>query len=674
MRLESFQVKNFRSITDSGIIDVSRITALLGRNESGKSNLLRALESLNPAEGFAALNATKDFPRHRHLDECTDETEVLWTWWELDEAERSELVVLFPRAVAVTHVTITRGYRDKSRRVGFIDLPVLSVDMAGVKAKVRKITPAVSVTADSLEDPAKSALLLAAQDFEQKVINDLKPKAWAEIAAPALSNLRKALVLSGADLSEKAELLVIELEDQAASVINEDKAAQAARLWALEQLPIFILFEDYPELNGHQNIPEYLASKAQARISDADRHFEKLCKVAGLKPQQLQDLLNDNDQETRNQLVNRAGSVVTGEIRRLWRDRSLKIRFNLDGPHLDTLISDPTSTYDVEVNLNDRSRGLQWFFSFYITFSADTDGGDAQDAILLLDEPGLYLHAKSQSDLLRHFETDFSNQILYTTHSPFMVPTHALDSIRTVNIAENSGTTVTNDPSGDSRTLFPLQAALGYDLAQSLFVGPNNLIVEGVTDFWFLSAISQYLKDQNGISLDQELTITPAGGAQKIPYLVALLSSEQLHVLVLLDQEKDSLATKDELVKSKLILDGCVTFVTEAFNKNIPAEADIEDLLEPSIYIDLVMQSYARELKKKTLKLNTNIPRIAKRVELALRELDIEFHKTRPARLFLTQMATTAENLIDVGTRERFEKLFGTLNDRFAAARAKRAM
>jgi ssDNA-specific exonuclease RecJ len=95
---------------------------------------------------------------------------------------------------------------------------------------------------------------------------------------------------------------------------------------------------------------------------------------------------------------------------------------------------------------------------------------------------------------------------------------------------------------------------------------------------------------------------------------------------------------------------------------------------EPSIYIDLVMQSYARELKKKTLKLNTNIPRIAKRVELALRELDIEFHKTRPARLFLTQMATTAENLIDVGTRERFEKLFGTLNDRFATARAKRAM
>lgn len=91
----------------------------------------------------------------------------------------------------------------------------------------------------------------------------------------------------------------------------------------------------------------------------------------------------------------------------------------------------------------------------------------------------LYLHAKSQSDLLAHLEKDFPNQILFTTHSPFMVPTHQLESVRTVNISEKTGTTVTNAPTGDSRTLFPLQAALGYNIAQSLFIGPKNLVVEG---------------------------------------------------------------------------------------------------------------------------------------------------------------------------------------------------
>lgn len=91
MKLESFQVWNFRSINDSGVIDVSRITSILGRNESGKSNLLLALKSLNPVDGFGPLKPIKDFPRHRRLEECNDEVRVLSTKWELTEDERTEL-------------------------------------------------------------------------------------------------------------------------------------------------------------------------------------------------------------------------------------------------------------------------------------------------------------------------------------------------------------------------------------------------------------------------------------------------------------------------------------------------------------------------------------------------------------------------------------------------------
>lgn len=354
---------------------------------------------------------------------------------------------------------------------------------------------------------------------------------------------------------------------------------------------------------------------------------------------------------------------MTGEIKRLWKDRALKIRFNLDANHLDTIISDPTSTYDVEVNLNERSRGFQWFFAFYITFSADTDGGQAENAIILLDEPGLYLHARSQSDLLRHLETDFTNQILYSTHSPFMVPTHALDSIRTVNIAEEAGTTVTNDPTGDARTLFPLQAALGYDLAQSLFVGPNNLVVEGVTDFWIMSAVSAYAAEKGKASLSPTLTLTPAGGAQKVSYMVALLTSESLNVLVLLDTERDSKATKEELLKTKLIRDQNVVFVSEAF-ASPPSEADIEDLLDPAIYESLVRESYAAELKGKTLTLNAKIPRIAKRVEAGLEGLGIPFHKTRPTRLFLKKMASEPEKMVPDPSLDQFDALFALINGR----------
>ena len=662
MKLTSFHVYNFRSINDSGSINLSRITALIGRNESGKSNLLLALRSLKSPEDFKELNRIKDFPRHRRLEECNEETKVVSSVWELDKDEQAKLSEIWSRAKGVTQVEIGRYY-GKKWWVSFIGIAAQEFDESEIEKKVRKIVPAVKTVASKLDDGAKTKLEKAADVFKIAINPKLDRIAWAQEAYNALSALRQALAGADAELSDAQEQHVIDLEKLTESIASDKDVKAKAEQWVFEKMPVFIYLDEYPELNGHQNIAELLQRRQQGKLMDADRNFDKMCKVAGLDPEELQRLLQNKEQETRNQLANRASAVVTTEIRRLWKDRPLKVRFNPDAEHLDTFISDPNAVYDVEVNLDERSRGFKWFFSFYITFAADTKGGNAENAILLLDEPGLYLHAKSQTDLLTHFEQDFPNQIIYTTHSPFMVPTHQLDSVRTVSIAENIGTTVTNDPTGDARTLFPLQAALGYNLAQSLFVGPNNLVVEGVTDYWILSAISDYLADIGRKTLHSDLTITPAGGAQKVSYMVALLTSEQLNVFLLLDEEKDARITKDDLVKSRLIREQNVIFVSEAFEGNPPKEADIEDLLG-DIYEKLVRESYAKELNGKTLTLNKKIPRIAKQVEAGLKDLGIEFHKTRPARLLLEKMATEPTIIMTDATIKNFEGLFSAINKR----------
>ncbi|MBF4302299.1 AAA family ATPase, partial [Vibrio anguillarum] len=239
----------------------------------------------------------------------------------------------------------------------------------------------------------------------------------------------------------------LDLKDELVQIVmalDDGEQEKKARNFIMECLPVFVYIDEYPHLDGHQNLSILSQHRQNHQLTAEDEGFIKLCKVADIDPSKLQELASDP--ETRNQLVNRAGAVVTSEIRRLWTDRELKVRFNLDGNFFDTYVSDPTSTYDVEVNLNERSRGFRWFFSFYITFFADTHGGDAENAIILLDEPGLYLHAKSQSDLLKHLDDDFSNQIIYTTHSPFLVPTKQLSTVKTVNICQEKGTTVTNDP------------------------------------------------------------------------------------------------------------------------------------------------------------------------------------------------------------------------------------
>jgi len=670
MQLKTFRIRNFRSIKDSGEIDVSRITALLGRNESGKSNLLRGLHSLNPLDGFKTLDPIKNFPRDRRLEECTNDTEVVDTTWLLDEADKDALLEILPRATNVIEINIGRRYGER-RYVGFPELKEISFDETDVRAKVKKIASGMRAKAAD-----GNALEAAADAFEQKASVVKVSNTWAADFTIAAKAARTALASADTELTDSQENLLNELEELSSTISGDKDAQQKARDWAVGAMPKFFYLDDYPELEGHQDVAAYMQRKSQGRQQQAesqrkaDENFEKLCKVAGLDPSKLNELYQKGDAEQRNQLVNRASAVVTNEVKRLWKDRALKIRFNLDGNHFDTLISDPTATYDVEVNLNDRSRGFQWFFSFYVSFSADTDGGKIENAILLLDEPGLYLHARSQGDLLRHFDDDFSNQILYSTHSPFMVPTHRLDSVRTVNIADKVGTTVTNSPTGDEKTLFPLQAALGYDLAQSLFVGPNNLVIEGVTDFWILSTVSAYLADTGKTALASDLTLTPAGGAQKVSYMVALLASESLNVLVLFDAERESEATKKELLKTKLIHDKNVIFVSEAIDP-VPDEADIEDLLDPTVYTSLVKEAYKNELRGKALKLNEHVPRITKRFEKAFEELGLNFQKTRPTRLFLAKMANEPSKVLTEDSLVRFDALFKLVNERLTKHVAK---
>lgn len=664
MKLTAFRVTNFRSADDSGLIDVAKVTTLVGRNESGKTNLLLALHSLNPPGGPQDLSAIKDFPRHRRMSECTPGTHVVDTVWQLDTEEQTGLAALFPRAKGASKVSIGRSYKAATRWVGFSPLPPVPFDHADVLAKFRKLKAALITAGEKLEPGPKSQLEKAIATAEPMISKEADPDDWAASARPAIAVLRQTISTTGAALAlaEPECSFAGEIEGLADAIVTDEGAHLAARKWAISRLPIFVYVDEYPELEGHQNIDEYLHRKATNQRTTADLNFEKLCKVADLDPQQLKDLLSANDHETRNQLANRAGAVVTGEVRRLWKDRALKVRFNPDAAHLDTLISDPNALYDVEVNLDERSRGFKWFFSFYVSFAADTKGGSAENAILLLDEPGLYLHASSQADLLKHLATDFKNQVIYTTHSPFLVPTDNLDSIRTVNIGQDEGTTATNDPTGDPRTLFPIQAALGYHIAQTLFIGPANLVIEGVTDYWILSTISEYLRNTGQQALPRQLTLTPAGGAQKITYMVALLTSERLNVVVLLDDETRARLSKDELVKQKLIRDENVLFVTDAFDTAKPSEADLEDLLDPAVYDTLVAESYRDELRGKSLSLNPRIPRIAKRYEDAFKANSLEFNKARPARLLVHKMASDPASIVTPPAKERFQRLFAKVS------------
>ncbi|MGW5063004.1 AAA family ATPase [Streptomyces sp. NPDC004096] len=63
MKLINAQITKYRSVEDSQLFDIEPdVTALVGKNESGKTTILQALYRLNPVEASAQLDEVIDFP------------------------------------------------------------------------------------------------------------------------------------------------------------------------------------------------------------------------------------------------------------------------------------------------------------------------------------------------------------------------------------------------------------------------------------------------------------------------------------------------------------------------------------------------------------------------------------------------------------------------------------
>lgn len=365
MKLIALRVQNYRSVNDSGEIEIRDRTALVGRNESGKTNLLLALcELCPPTRQFKELSFVKDFPRDRTRDEFTMDLPVAWTKWELSSTESQELTSVFPRAAGVTHVTVSRPYAAR-RDVEFIGLTPLTINMTFIESVIDKGETPFQYSLKAFEPEHQTALQQARTALLRSLrINSNNPFQWLESVKSALQEFQTSCSAASFVLPDDTSASLAELQAYLLETESDPSLYQNAKDWVLTSMPIFVFIDDYPVLPGHQNIVQYNQRRRDSNpMTDAETNFQKLLKVAGLDANELETLLGKNHEE-RQLHTNRASAAVTKKVRQLWSDRQLKVRFHLDADHFDTLISDPTSFFDVEVNLDERSRGFKWFFHF----------------------------------------------------------------------------------------------------------------------------------------------------------------------------------------------------------------------------------------------------------------------------------------------------------------------
>jgi hypothetical protein len=337
------------------------------------------------------------------------------------------------------------------------------------------------------------------------------------------------------------------------------------------RIPVFVLFSNYFRVRPIIHL-EHLAQRLESKSPDDkwyDYGNECLLRLLGFSARALSDLgkapeppRGDSSafQKYRDQLdrrsyqLNSASVTLTEAINRVWvpdakRHEADRLRIVADGQYLKVVVEDELG---VEVELDQRSEGYQWLVSFFVVFFAES-AGRRKNAILLLDEPGLSLHGLKQ----REFRATVSrlaesNQTLYTTHSPFLVGPSELDLVRVVEMTDRTvGTKVhTSITASEPAALLPLQEALGYDLAQSLFAQQRNLVLEGLTDYWYVDAVAHLLREAKIADLNEKIALQPAGDAGQVVYYATILHAQKLKVAALLDSDAagDQAAMQDVLV------------------------------------------------------------------------------------------------------------------------------
>lgn len=216
-------------------------------------------------------------------------------------------------------------------------------------------------------------------------------------------------------------------------------------------------------------------------------------------------------------------------VQRWWtQDREFDLILEAREHELAFTIRDRTgSTY----SFGERSQGLRYFLSYFVQLTAHRLT-QARPDILLLDEPDAFLSSVGQQDLLKVLR-DYAlpedgsegSQVVYVTHSPFLIDKNAPERIRVLDKgAEDEGTRVVHDAANNRYE--PLRSSLGTHVAETAFIGGKNLFVEGLADQILIAGLSSHLArrlSHHAEVLDlNEVTIVAAGGADGIPYMVYL--------------------------------------------------------------------------------------------------------------------------------------------------------
>ena len=512
MILKKYKVENFRSVLDSGWIDCDTVTTLVGINEAGKSNLLLAVWKLNPARN-GEIDILHDMPVSKLslYRKTPGDVKFITAEFEFDD----ESVARIENSASCDFqgartISVSRYYD------GHYSFEFAGVKPTSVKKKI------VKTSGDEGTEPLEEERNVPLDDelLNQAILKELPTFVYysnygnlsSKIYLPNVIQWLNGNTVPGID-------------------INEEQVRTLRVLFEFVKL-------DPQEILDLGKDPKQMAVHRQRDIN--------------IQPTQAEIKKAEDDKEQRSILLQSASGDLTKKFKEWWKQGEYKFRFEADGDYFRIWVSDSVRTDEVALEL--RSTGLQWFISFYLIFLVESQE-QHKGAILLLDEAGLTLHPLAQKDLALFFDSlSRENQIINTTHSPFIVDPSNIDRCRVVYM-DQAGFTVASSnlrqgsDALNEKSIYAVHAALGLSISDVLLQGCQAVVVEGPSDQFYLNAVKTFLIKEGLISPDQEIVFVPSGGVKGVPGVVSMISSKVDDVpYLILDSDKSGEDAKKKLL------------------------------------------------------------------------------------------------------------------------------
>lgn len=614
MRLAKYRVEKFKSVMDSGWIDCDNVTTLVGVNEAGKSNLLLALWKLNPAKGgtinfsddmpvklFSDLRVEKQKPRFiQAIFEITS-TQLLDTISKQSGFEKE----------AIKFVQISRDY-DGTR---FIYFPDAKAYTNLPKKEIEELIQTYSTKIDNSGEAGKTETGIKKEAQEKiikafSIINDKVSLNKTDVVSVA--NCFKIINAKAMQTSVIRPVILELFKTLTVYAQGFDKpnpsANEEIRKLIIANMPKFVYYSSYGNLDSEIYLPHVIENMKRTDLTGMAeakaRTLKVLFEYVKLDPQEILEMGEDAKGKTdsyghqtekptedeikekaekkkeRDILLQSASSKLTRDFRDWWSQGNYTFDFSADGKHFRIWVADEVRPE--RIVLENRSTGLQWFLSFYLVFLVESQDSHS-GAILLLDEAGLALHPLAQKDLSAFFNNlSKTNQIINTTHSPFIIDTNHIDRAKVVYINNNGYTVVSNNLRAaeqhlQTNSVYAVHAALGLSISDILLQGCRPVIVEGSSDQYYFNAIKLFLISKNLIAPKEEVVFVPSGGVKAVGSLSSLLSSKSELPFVILDSDSSGKDFKAKLEKNLYSAEKDKILSVDNFI-SIP-DAEIEDLI-----------------------------------------------------------------------------------------------